>query len=141
MKFEPTDTILCTDKRDWAVEAQRLTAGHGVDHVFDIGGAATIEKSIEAVAFGGAISFFDCLSPGIQDRMPNVVQLALRKGVKMRAVLHGSKQQLDEVIGFIAAHNLRVPVEKTFHFERDRVVEAYNYLADGQHIGKVCIEF
>jgi hypothetical protein len=30
---------------------------------------------------------------------------------------------------------------KTFKFGRDEVVEALNYLASGQHIGKVCIDF
>lgn len=67
--------------------------------------------------------------------------MALGKGAVVRGIMIGSKQQLEEVVRFVGVHDLPVPVEKAFKFGRDSVVEAFNYFAGGQHIGKVCIEF
>lgn len=137
--YEPHHTINCVETPDWAAEVKRITGGKGADHIFEIGGAATIHKSFQAVAFGGVISVMDCFSPGLQSLMPDVITLALWKGVNVRGILNGSKQQLEEVVMFIGARNLRLPVEKTFEFSRGQVIEAYDYLASGQHLGKVCI--
>jgi NADPH:quinone reductase-like Zn-dependent oxidoreductase len=53
----------------------------------------------------------------------------------------GSKQLLEEAVRFIGNRDLDVPVEKTFGFNREEVVSAFEYLTSGQHVGKVCIEF
>lgn len=139
--YAPDYIINCNRTPDWAAEAQRITAGQGVDHIFEIGGSATIQQSFEALAYGGVISVMDCLSPGVQDAMPDVVTLALWKGATVRGILNGSKQQLEEVVRFVGSKNLKLPVEKTFEFGCEQVIEAYSYLASGQHIGKVCIDF
>ncbi|KAJ5779563.1 zinc-containing alcohol dehydrogenase [Penicillium paradoxum] len=141
MTYAPDHTINCTETPDWAAEVLKLTAGQGVDHIFEIGGSATIQHSFRALAYGGVISIMDCLSPGVHNTMPDVVTLALWKGATVRGILNGSKQQLEEVVRFIGSKNLKLPVEKTFEFGCEQVIEAYSYLASGQHIGKVCIDF
>lgn len=71
--------------------------------------------------------------------MPDVAGLALSKACVVRGIIIGSKQLLAEVVQFVGAHNLNVPVEKTFDFTQEGVVQALEYMTSGTHIGKVCI--
>lgn len=112
-----------------------------MNHIFENGGSGTIKQSLEAIAYGGVISVIGFLAAASQDEMPDVATLALSKGAIVRGIMVGSKQQLEEAALFIGSKNLELPVEKTFKFTRDQVVEAYTYLASGQHVGKICIEF
>ena len=109
-----------------------------MDYILENGGSGTTKQSIEAIAYGGVISVIGFLAAASQDEMPDVATLALSKCAIVRGIMIGSKQQLEEAVLFIGSRNLELPVEKTFKFTRDQVVEAYSYLASGQHIGKVC---
>ncbi|KAJ5645903.1 hypothetical protein N7490_002275 [Penicillium lividum] len=125
----------------WAAEVQKITGGEGVDYILENGGSGTIKQSLEAIAFGGVISVIGFLSSASQDDMPDVAGLALAKGAIVRGIMVGSKQQLEDAVRFIGVHDLDIPVEKTFKFGRDQIIEALKYQVTGQHIGKVCIEF
>ncbi|KAJ5146127.1 uncharacterized protein N7515_000691 [Penicillium bovifimosum] len=140
-KYGADYTINYKTTPDWAAEVQKITGGRGVDFILENGGSGTIKQSLEAIAFGGVVAIIGFLSAAKQEEMPDVAHFALAKGAVVRGIMVGSKQQLEDVAQFIGAHNLPVPVEKTFKFGRDEVVEALNYLASGQHIGKVCIDF
>jgi NADPH:quinone reductase-like Zn-dependent oxidoreductase len=124
---------------NWASEVKRITRGEGVDHVLEVGGVGTIEKSIDSVAWGGIISVIGFLSSLADDKMPNVTFQTLAKGAVLRGILAGSKQQLEEAVKFIGTQNLSVPVDKIFPFTREGVISAFEYVASGKHMGKVCI--
>lgn len=117
---------------------QKLTNGRGVDYILETGGAGTIQQSLEAVAFGGIISVIGFLAAPGQE-MPDVAGLALSKGAVVRGIMIGSRQQLEDLVRFVISRKLQVPVEKEFGFSREQVVAAYEYLASGQHMGKICI--
>ncbi|KAL4931509.1 zinc-dependent alcohol dehydrogenase family protein [Aspergillus undulatus] len=125
----------------WAAEAQRITAGRGVDYILENGGSGTIKQSIVAIAYGGVISMIEFLSSAPQEEMPDVAGLALSKGAIVRGIMVATKQLLEEAVRFIGARDLQVPAEKTFRFDRGEVVRALDYLASGQHVGTVCIDF
>lgn len=125
---------------EWSKEVLRLTGGHGADIIIENGGAGTIAQSLNAVAYGGIIAVIGFLAPCPQDKMPDVAGLALAKGAVVRGIMIGSKQQLEDVTRFVTSKSLALPVEKEFGFSRDEVVAAYNYLASGQHVGKICIK-
>lgn len=124
---------------NWAAEANKITGGKGVDYILENGGSGTIKQSIEAIKFGGIISVIGFLSQASQDEMPDVASLALAKGCVVRGIIIGSKQLLEEVVQFVGAHNLNIPVEKTFDFTKDGVVKALDFMTSGNLIGKVCI--
>lgn len=65
--------------------------------------------------------------------------LALSKGAVVRGIMVGSRQQLADLIQFVVSRRLQVPVEKEFGFSHEQVVAAFEYLASGQHMGKICI--
>ncbi|KAJ0414696.1 hypothetical protein BJY00DRAFT_320788 [Aspergillus carlsbadensis] len=123
---------------EWSKEVLRLTNGEGVDYVLENGGSGTIAESINSVKMGGNVSVIGFLSQAKE--MPDVAGLALAKGAVVRGVVVGSTQLLQEVVRFVARKGLRLPVEKEFGFSQEKVVEAFEYLTSGSHIGKVCIK-
>ncbi|KAF2994786.1 hypothetical protein E8E13_000498 [Curvularia kusanoi] len=122
---------------DWSHEVLRITGGRGADFIFENGGAGTIAQSIHAVAYGGTIAVIGFLASCAQKDMPDVAALALGKGAVVRGIMVGSKQQLEEVARFVNSRNLQVPVERVFGFSRDEVIQAFDYLVSGQHVGKI----
>lgn len=124
---------------DWEAEVNRITDGHGADHIIEVGGLGTMQQSLSCVAYGGIISLVGFLSaPG--DKPVDWLIPAMSKSAVIRGILAGSKQQLEEMVQFVASKNLPLPVDKTFGFSRDEVLECLSYVEKGKHIGKVCIE-
>ncbi|PYI03089.1 NAD(P)-binding protein [Aspergillus sclerotiicarbonarius CBS 121057] len=123
---------------EWSKEVLRLTNGEGVDYVLENGGSGTIAESLNAVKMGGNVSVIGFLSQAKE--MPDVAGLALAKGATVRGITVGSTQLLQEVVRFVGRRGLRLPVEKEFGFSAEMVVEAYEYLLSGGHVGKVCIK-
>ncbi|KIW16678.1 hypothetical protein PV08_03866 [Exophiala spinifera] len=138
-KYGADYTINYKTHPNWAAEAQRITEGQGVDHIIENGGIGTIGQSIEAAAMGGTISLVGFLATLPQDQVPDVTIMALTKAVTLRGILMGSKQQLEEMAVFFGNHNLPVPIDKTFQYNREDIIAAMQYVASGKHMGKVCI--
>ncbi|KAK4936805.1 hypothetical protein LTR10_022394 [Elasticomyces elasticus] len=131
--------IVTSSSDDKLELANKITNGRGVDFILENGGSGTIKQSIDAIAFGGVISVIGFLSQASQNEMPDMAGLALSKGCVVRGIIIGSRQQLGELVRFVGAKDLQMPVEKTFGFDREEVINALEYMSSGQHIGKVCI--
>ncbi|PLB52321.1 NAD(P)-binding protein [Aspergillus steynii IBT 23096] len=129
-----------TKHPEWSKEALRLTNGAGVDYILENGGSGTIGESMNAVKMGGNVSVIGFLSSAEQSKMPDVAGLALAKGAVVRGIVVGSTQLLQEVTHFVATNGLRLPIDRVFDFNEKSVLEAYEYLASGSQIGKVCIK-
>ncbi|KAJ9134455.1 NAD(P)-binding protein [Pleurostoma richardsiae] len=138
-KFGADHTINYRTHPNWAAEVKRITGGRGVDHVLEVSGEGTIEQSIESLATGGIISVIGFLTHVPQEKMPNLTMLTILKACVLRGILAGSKQQLEDAVRFIGSRELPVPLDKTFPFSRDGIVSALEYIAAGEHMGKVCI--
>lgn len=93
---------------------QRITNNQGADHIIEVGGVATIQQSLESVAYGGIVSLIEFLTTISQDEMPNVTMSTLAKGCIVRSVMGSSKQQLEETVRFMGSHELQMPVDKIF---------------------------
>ncbi|CAJ2513015.1 Uu.00g011340.m01.CDS01 [Anthostomella pinea] len=139
-RYGADHTINYATHADWAAEVQRITGGRGADHIIENGGAGTMRQSLQAVAYGGVVSAIGFLSTVTQDQMPDVTMMTMLKGCVTRGILSGSKQQLEEAVRFAQGRGLEVPVDKTFGYNRDEIIAALQYVADGRHIGKVCID-
>ncbi|EFY85448.1 alcohol dehydrogenase, zinc-containing, putative [Metarhizium acridum CQMa 102] len=134
---------------EWQGPVMEATGGRGADVVFETGGARTLRKSFESVAFGGVINCIGYLSgkadedqPGDGAKAPlqrlNVNVLALRRNVTLRGIINGGKDRFEEMLGFYEAKKIRPVVSRVFAFADAK--EAMRYLADGKHFGKVVIE-
>jgi NADPH:quinone reductase-like Zn-dependent oxidoreductase len=138
-KYGVDHTINYRTHPDWASEVKKITGGQGADHILEVGGVGTVEQSLDSVAWGGVVSVIGFLSSLKDDKMPNVTFQTLAKGAILRGILAGSKQQLEEAVKFIGKQNLSVPVDKTFPFNQEGVISAFEFVASGKHVGKVCI--
>ncbi|KIM94002.1 hypothetical protein OIDMADRAFT_106866 [Oidiodendron maius Zn] len=124
---------------NWAAEANKITNGRGVDFILDNGGSGTLKQSLDAIAPGGIITIIGFLSPASQADMPDVAMMALAKCCIIRGVLVGPKPFLNELVTFVAQKQVQLPVDKVFGFSTEEIYSAYEYLKQGGHVGKVCI--
>lgn len=135
-----THTINYRTNPDWQDEVMQLTDNEGADIIFENGGAKTLRKSFDCVAFGGLINCIGYLSgkeddPG--DRT-NVNVLALRRNVTMKGLLNGPKDRFEEMAKFYEQHRIHPVVDRVFGMEEAK--EALKYLYSGGHFGKVVVK-
>ncbi|HKA88234.1 MAG TPA: NAD(P)-dependent alcohol dehydrogenase [Haliangiales bacterium] len=120
---------------DWPAEVSRLTGGRGVDHIVEVGGAESLEKSFRSIALGGEIAWVGTLGAGAP-----VVNLGgiFNAVASLRAVAVGSRAQFVAMTRAIAAHRMRPVVDRVFSF--DEAPAAFAYYAAGKAFGKVVIK-
>ena len=125
---------------NWQDEVLKFTDGEGVDIIFENGGAQTLRKSFDCVAFGGLINCIGYLS-GKEDAEDgdrlNTNVLALRRNVTLKGILNGPKDRMEEMVRFYEKDRIRPVVDKVFEFEQAK--EALEYLFSGGHFGKVVV--
>ncbi|MBX7209262.1 MAG: NAD(P)-dependent alcohol dehydrogenase [Verrucomicrobiaceae bacterium] len=116
---------------EWAV-AQ--TGGLGVDHVMEIGGPATLNRSLKATRYGGHIALIGVLT-GISGDL-QTVQI-LRKGIRLDGIYVGSRAMFADMLAAFASGGIRPVIDSTFSF--DQVPEAFRRIESGRHFGKIVI--
>lgn len=120
---------------NWEEEVCRLTDSVGVDHVVEVGGAGTLEKSIKSARYGGRISLIGVLSGFGGEINP---QPLLGKSITLQGIYVGSREMFEAMNRAIAHHQLKPIIDRTFTFTEAN--EAYQYLKGGSHFGKVIIQ-
>jgi NADPH:quinone reductase-like Zn-dependent oxidoreductase len=118
---------------DWEKEILKRTDGAGVDHVLEVGGANTLEKSMAAVRPGGSIYVIGALAGAgqINPRMIN------RKAITLRGIHVGPRDMFANMNRAIAHSGLRPTIDRTFAFADAK--RAYEHQASGAHFGKIVI--
>ena len=120
---------------EWQERVLELTDGVGVDHVLEVGGAGTLERSLASTRVGGTVSLIGVLT-GVPDNNPSVMD-ALFRGITLRGIYVGSRQALEDLARAVDTLSIRPVVDRVFDF--DDVPAAYRYLKSKQHVGKVAI--
>jgi NADPH:quinone reductase-like Zn-dependent oxidoreductase len=133
-KLGADETINYRANPEWGKQARALTAGRGVDLIVEVGGAGTLNESIRATRFGGMLAMIGVLAGPANDlRLPLVVMQQIR----LQGVTVGSLEDLQAMVAAISQHRMRPVVEKTFPFAA--APDAFRYMAEGKHFGKVAI--
>ena len=130
-----TDTINYVEQPDWDVRARELTAGVGVDHVLEVGGAGTLERSLRACRVSGTVSLIGVLT-GNPEHNPSPMDV-MWKGLTLRGIYVGSRRQLEELCRAVEVGGIVPVIDRVFAF--DAAQEAYRHLKSGTHFGKVVI--
>ncbi len=121
---------------DWHKPARAISGAEGVDHVVEVGGAGTLDKSIAAVRPGGMISMIGVLSGvGADVNLGRVVT----RHVRMQGVTLGCKTMLDDMCRAMELAETR-PVIDPAQFELENLGAALSALPEGRHFGKVICE-
>jgi NADPH:quinone reductase-like Zn-dependent oxidoreductase len=128
-----SDGINYKETPEWEDRARELSGGTGVDHVVEVGGAGTFNKSLKAVRAGGRIYLIGVLSgPGNVNITP-----VLMKNVRVQGIFVGSREMFEAMNRAIAVHQLRPVVDRVFGFGEIRA--ALKHMESGSHFGKVCV--
>lgn len=119
---------------DWDKTARTLTGGTGVDHVVEVGGAGTFEKSLRAVRLGGTVSVIGVLS-GVAGTLP--LTPILMGNLRVQGTFVGHRQSFEALNRALTQHGVRPVVDRVFPFAETRA--AFEHLKSGAHFGKVVI--
>lgn len=119
---------------DWHKPARELTGGVGVDHIVEVGGAGTLERSLKSVKIGGFIAVIGVLAGPAAPL--NVTQI-LMNSVHVQGITVGSRDDFEAMNACIRAHKIHPVVDRSFGF--DEAVEALKFLQAGKHFGKIVV--
>jgi NADPH:quinone reductase-like Zn-dependent oxidoreductase len=131
-----SDGINYKTTADWDDRVRELTGGVGVDHVVEVGGAGTLQRSFRAVRLGGCISLIGVLSGNSGQVNPLPI---LMKNIRVQGIYVGSREMFEAMNRAIALHQLRPVIDRAFRF--DQIKEALRHLESGAHFGKIAICF
>jgi NADPH:quinone reductase-like Zn-dependent oxidoreductase len=119
----------------WNEAARTLTGGKGVDHILELGGPDTYDRSIAAVAAGGRIAQIGVLT-GFAAQ-PDIRSLQF-KNASIHGICVGSVEHFERFNRFLTAHELHPVIDQRFGF--DDVPAAYARLTSATHFGKLVVE-
>jgi len=124
---------------EWHEKVLELTNGRGVDHVLEIGGQGTLEKSAKSIRFGGWIHAIGLIG-GSGDMPADVMFNTIWKSCFIRGIMVGSVAQFKNMNRLLALHPeaTRPVIDKVFPFEEAR--QAFEYLQSQTHVGKIVIK-
>jgi NADPH:quinone reductase-like Zn-dependent oxidoreductase len=133
-KLGASEGINYKETPDWDKKAVELTGGAGVDHVVELGGAGTLNKSLRAVRLGGRISVIGALAGGAGDI--STVSI-LMKNVRVQGIFVGSRAMFEDMNRAISLHQMQPFVDRVFRFDETR--EALRHMESASHFGKICV--
>ncbi|MWB77949.1 zinc-binding dehydrogenase [Pseudooceanicola sp. 216_PA32_1] len=126
-------TVNYREDPDWHLAVRAATHGHGVDHIIEVGGVGTLERSIKSAALGAQINLIGVLSEA-EGFDPGVISSAI---VTINRATVGSRQQFEAMNRAIAAQDLHPVIDRVFDFAQ--APEAFSYFEGRGHFGKVVI--
>ena len=119
---------------DWDAEVLRLTDKLGADHVLEVGGSGTMERSLNAVRIGGHVHLIGVLSePGKGVDILSV----LRKSIYFNGIYVGSRAMFERLNAAIMVTGLEPVIDRVFPLQEGRA--ALQYLQSGSHFGKIVL--
>lgn len=128
-------TINYRGEPEWDRIALEMTKGCGVDHVLELGGPYTYQRSVNAVAAGGRIAQIGVLTGFAAQADIRPLQF---KNASIHGICVGSVAQYTRLNQFLADKQLHPVIDKRFSFEQ--AADAYTHLQHAQHFGKLVIE-
>ena len=134
-KLGADEGINYADDESWGETVKEMTDGRGADLVVEVGGAQTLQKSVRAVRIGGQISLIGVLSGGVEEF--NIIPV-LMQNIRIQGVIVGHGEMFQRMNQAIAHREMRPVVDEVFSL--DDVSQAFEYMADGAHLGKICVE-
>lgn len=119
---------------DWQDAVREVTGGAGADHIVEVGGPGTLQKSITAARIGGRIALIGILAGAAGAVQPVDI---MRKSLTVNGIYVGSREMFKNMCKTIAAHAQEPVIDKVFDFEDARA--AYHHMRAAGHFGKIVI--
>lgn len=128
------EAINYRDREDWDAAVLEATGKTGVDHVIEVGGVGTLQRSVNAVRVGGHIALIGALDTAGQfNHVPVFMKL-----IRMQGIFVGSRSMFEDLSRAIDAARLRPVIDSVYGF--DRVADALKHMRSGAHFGKLVVK-
>ena len=121
------------EREDWDTAVLELTNKRGVDHVIEVGGPATLQRSMRSVKVAGHIAVIGVVAGSGEFTSVPIFMKALR----LIGVFVGSRSMFEDMNKAIENHGIKPVIDREFEFEE--VPAALRYLKSGQHFGKIVV--
>jgi NADPH:quinone reductase-like Zn-dependent oxidoreductase len=121
---------------EWGREVRQIAGKDGVDLIVEVGGQKTLPQSLKAIRTGGTISLIGVLSGLNMDVSLGPI---VTRQVRLQGITVGNRDGMEAMMQAISQHTLTPVIDRTFAFEE--LKDALDYLARGDHFGKICINF
>ncbi len=130
-----TDFVNYKTVEDWDKKVLVLTEKRGVDTIVEVGGAGTLQKSVNAARVGGNIAVIGVLS-GKGEFNPTSI---LMKSVRLQGIYVGSRQMFEDMNREFCQHtHLKPVIDRIFEF--GEVKDALKYMESAAHFGKIVVK-
>jgi NADPH:quinone reductase-like Zn-dependent oxidoreductase len=127
-------TINYASNPDWTKDVMQLTDQQGADHIVDIGGADSLDKSIASVAIGGSVSVVGVMTFGGVELAPLIAKSATLRGIAV-----GSRDMFEAMNRALVNNDIHPVIGRQMNWHQ--VADAYAYMKSGTHIGKIVVSF
>ncbi len=127
-------TVNYRSEPQWAERVRQWSDG-GVDAVLEVGGAATLDRSVRATREGGCVALIGIL--GRQDTPVDLSEVLMRR-IRIEGIFVGSRVELERLLRFAAQHRLDPVIDRRFDALAD-ARRAFAHLLEATHVGKVLI--
>lgn len=129
------ETINYRETEAWDKAVLELTNGRSADHVVEVGGAGTLQRSINAVRVNGHIAMVGALdTSGGFNHVP-----VFMKAIRLQGIFVGSRAMFEAMNRAIEYSGLKPVIDRTFNFEE--IPDALSYMQTGSHFGKIVIKY
>jgi NADPH:quinone reductase-like Zn-dependent oxidoreductase len=127
------EVINYRSREDWETAVLEMTSKRGVDHVVEVGGAGTLERSVSAVRVGGHVALIGALT-GASSFNPIPVFM---RSVRLQGIFVGSRLMFEEMARALTVNDLRPVIDRVFGF--DEAGAALKHMESGSHFGKIVV--
>jgi NADPH:quinone reductase-like Zn-dependent oxidoreductase len=128
------ETINYREREDWDKAAVEIFGKPGVDHVVEVGGAGTLNRSITAVRIGGHVALIGALT-GAAGFSPTTVFM---KSIRLQGIYTGSRAMFEDMNKAISVNKLEPVIDRVF--EVDQIGDALRHMESGSHFGKIVVK-
>jgi len=119
---------------DWEKEVRKLTEGRGADHIVEVGGAGTFNRSLGCVRIGGMVSMIGVLAGASAEVRTTLI---LFRAVRVQGIFVGSRTMFEDMNRAIGTQSLHPVLDRVFPF--NEATAALRHLESGAHFGKVVV--
>ncbi len=128
------ETINYRQYPDWDQRVMELSEGLGVDHVVEVGGAGTFEKSCASARFGGNVWLIGVLT-GFEATVNPIT--VLFKSLCVQGIYVGNREMFEAMNAAFSANGLQPVIDREFGFADARA--AFHCMQVAGHFGKLVI--
>lgn len=119
---------------NWEEEVLKLTQGKGVNHVLEVVGGDSINRSIQSITYQGNIYII-----GLMESLTSEVSIfsILQKQARLQGIFVGHRRSLEDMVKAFEVNQIKPIIDTVYPFEQAR--EAFKHFERGS-FGKIVIK-